>query len=175
MALKPKKEAKKISMPAGVPNRTRITGNEYFMPQWKRTGDTDQIDASAKSFELDKPGVPATSSAVDFKNMETRLNSWTLDTIYNPMTGGAKNLPPAPDASEPAIRSLIKTNAIHRSYNVLPSAINHTNQEYDIVSGKQVNDLRRVVTKSVGKQETKYGKRATVSKYNEIVYKHNMC
>ena len=109
------------------------------------------IDASAKSFEQDTPGVLATSASVNFKNMETRLNSWTLDTIYNPMTGGAKNFPPAPDTQEPAVKSLIKTNAIHRSYNVLPSAINHTNQEYDIVSGKQVNDLRKVVTKSVGK------------------------
>ena len=106
--------------------------------------------------------------------METRLNSWTLDTIYNPMTGGAKTLLPAPEASTPEVKSLMKRNSLHRSHNVLPSSINHSKQEFDIVSGKQVNDLRKIITKSVQKQESRHGKRATVSKFSEIVHNHNL-
>ena len=92
LALKPKKREEKKSrspLAAGTPNKSRVTGNEYLMAQWQRSGDIDQIDASAQSFELATPGVPVTSASVNFKNMETRLNAWTLDTYYNQKTGGA--------------------------------------------------------------------------------------
>ena len=92
LALKPKKREEKKSrspLAAGTPNKSRVTGNEYLMAQWQRSGDIDQIDASAQSFELATPGVPVTSASVNFKNMESRLNAWTLDTYYNPKTGGA--------------------------------------------------------------------------------------
>ena len=151
LALSPKKKEgiKNFSFAAGKHNKSRINGNDQIIPQWQRSDENDRIDASSIRYEIEKPGVHATSSSVNFKNMETRHNSWTMDTIYNPVTGGAKSLLPEPRSDKPEVKSLIKRNAIHRSYNILPSAINHTKQEYDIVFGKPVDDLRKVITKEV--------------------------
>ena len=162
-------------MAAGKHSKSRITGNDYIMPQWQRSGATDRIDASATKFEQEKPGVPATSSSVNFKNMETRHNSWTMDTIYNPLTGGARNLLPEPESDKPEVKSLIKRNSMHRSYNILPSSINHSKQGYDIVSGKHVDDLRQVITASIKKENNRFAKRSTVSKFKNIVHNHNLC
>ena len=151
LTLSPKKkeDIKNFSLAAGKHNKSRINGNDYIIPQWQRSDENDRIDASASRYEIDKPGVSATSSSVNFKNMETRHNSWTMDTIYNPIIGGAKSLLPEPSSEKSEVKSLIKRNAMHRSYNILPSAINHSKQEYDIVFGKPVDDLRKVVTKEV--------------------------
>ena len=48
LAFKPKKadHIKKLFLAAGVPNKSRINGNEYLMPQWNRSDDNDLIDAS---------------------------------------------------------------------------------------------------------------------------------
>ena len=44
LALKPKKKEEKKSrspLAAGTPNKSRVTGNEYLMAQWQRSGDID--------------------------------------------------------------------------------------------------------------------------------------
>ena len=59
---------------------------------------------------------------------------------------------------------------------VLPSTINHSKETFNIVSGHQVSDVRRVVTMEMKKDELNkhFAKRSTVSKYTNIVSNHNL-
>ena len=82
-AKKKEMQIKMLKHAAGTPNKSRVTGNNFMMPQWHRSDQTDSIDPSAVKFEIDKQGkyeVPMLCSSVNFKNMETRLNAWTLDS-----------------------------------------------------------------------------------------------
>ena len=66
---------------AGTPTSARVTGNEYKIPQWK-VGMKDNIYPGAVKFEVDRKGqygVPMLCSSVNFKNMETKFNAWTVD------------------------------------------------------------------------------------------------
>ena len=100
--------------------------------------------------------------------METKLNAWTLDTIYDPLTGGEMA------TYEP--KTLMQKTTHNRSMKVLPSTINHSKETFNIVSGHQVSDVRRVVTMAMKKDELNkhFAKRSTVSKYTNIVSNHNL-
>ena len=65
----------------------------------------------------------------------------------------------------------------NRSVKVLPSTVNFSKETYDIVSGKQTNDLNQVVTMAMKKDNMTrhFAKRATVSKFKSIALGHNLC
>ena len=126
-----KTRAGKISSTAaGTPCRSKVNGNEFKIPLWKKSEMKDTIDPNAFKFEVDRQGqygVPILCSSVNFKNMETKLNAWTADTVYDPMTGG--------EIATYEPKSLMQKSAHIRSMKVLPSTINHSKETFNIVSG----------------------------------------
>ena len=71
----------------------------------------------------------------------------------------------------------MKKNGHHRSMKLLPSTINHSKETFNIVSGHQVDDVRKDVTIAMQKDDLNrhFAKRATVSKFKSIVSSHNLC
>ena len=115
-----KRSKKNEVQPAGVPNETKPTGNYFILPQWQKSGTADPIDPSAVKFEIsrNKQDLPGICSSINFHNMETKANAWTMETLYNPLTGGEF------ETEEP--RKMNKLDKGHRSMKVLPSSINHS-------------------------------------------------